>query len=175
MSGTANDPTFREQLEGFDPSKSALGMVFLLANQLETIGNRFLGELTCKQWFLLANLSSFFERPPTVSQVAHSMRLSHQNVKQLALKLQTKGFLTLEKDPQDRRSWRIRLTPKAYDYGNARASRDQVFLERFLEGVSPDHLQIFLSTTLKLHDNLTQMERQGLSEETGPTERNIAQ
>ena len=164
MTVPADSPSPRQQLETFEPQKAALGMVFLLANQLETVGNHFLGELTSKQWFLLANLDSFFQSPPTISQVAQTMHISHQTVKQLALKLQAKGFVQLQKDAQDQRAWRIHLTQKAYAYSSARLGKDLAFLEALLNGVSPVSLDSFLATALQIHDNLTRMEGQDLTE-----------
>ncbi len=42
MAVPADSPSPRQQLETFEPQKAALGMVFLLANQLETVGNHFI-------------------------------------------------------------------------------------------------------------------------------------
>ena len=45
--------------------------------------------------------------PPTMGVVAQAMAMSHQNVKQLALVLQRKGFLDIEVDAADRRARRL--------------------------------------------------------------------
>lgn len=68
------------------------GGLFLVSNRLETIGNEFLGELTTKQWFFLAVLFTFFTEPPTLSQLSQFMGSSHQNLKQIALKLEKRGL-----------------------------------------------------------------------------------
>lgn len=49
--------------------------------------------------------------PPTISAVADALAMTHQNVKQIALALQRKGFLEIQVDAQDRRSRRLVLTP----------------------------------------------------------------
>lgn len=45
--------------------------------------------------------TSVFEVVPSVSQVAGFIGISHQNVKQLLLRLQSKGLIGLQKDPDN--------------------------------------------------------------------------
>lgn len=47
---------------------------------------------------------------PTMGAVALAMSMTHQNVKQIALALQRKGFLDIAVDPSDRRARRLVLT-----------------------------------------------------------------
>ena len=58
----------------------------------------------------------------------------------------------------------IHLTQKAYAYSSARLGKDLAFLEALLNGVSPVSLDSFLATALQIHDNLTRMEGQDLTE-----------
>ncbi len=41
-----------KEMDNIDKRYHIFGMLFLLSNKLETLGNNFLGELTTKQWFL---------------------------------------------------------------------------------------------------------------------------
>ena len=99
-----------------DPVKAVFGSIFLVSNRLETVGNRFLGELTTKQWFLLAVVDTFFSEPPTLTEVAQLIHISYQNIKQIALKLEQKGFVQLHRAPRDRRAWHIHVTERAREY-----------------------------------------------------------
>ena len=47
---------------------------------------------------------------PTLSAVASAIGTTHQNVKQLAVALERKGFLRIDVDPDDRRARRLRVT-----------------------------------------------------------------
>jgi Transcriptional regulators len=91
-----------------------LEVYFFWSNKFQVIGDQYLGRegITTKQWFLTAMISQFGDKAPTLSEVGELMGSSRQNVKQLALKLEEKGFLTIEKDEQDSRALRLRLTEK---------------------------------------------------------------
>ncbi len=98
-----------KEVDNIDKRYHIFGMLFLLSNKLETLGNNFLGELTTKQWFFMLILMNFFKEPPTLSELALEMGTSHQNAKQIAIKLEEKGFLVVKKDTKDKRV--LRLTP----------------------------------------------------------------
>ena len=89
---------------GQAPRMPAYGAEYLLfgallayGNRLQVLGDGFYTEVTTKQWFLLACLE-LFEAPPTLGEVAGAMGCSHQNAKQLALKLAQKGYVLLRRD-----------------------------------------------------------------------------
>ncbi len=49
-----------KEMDNIDRRYHIFGMLFLLSNKLETLGNNFLGELTTKQWFFYVNINEFF-------------------------------------------------------------------------------------------------------------------
>jgi DNA-binding MarR family transcriptional regulator len=63
----------------------------LLERELKEYG------ITTKQWFLSETINSLFDAHPTLTEVGNAMGSSHQNVKQVAMKLQEKGCLSLKK------------------------------------------------------------------------------
>ena len=92
--------------------KFIFGSVQIVANQIDTLLERELKEhhLTTKQWLLTIVVENTFDHAPTIKEVAKGMGSSHQNIKQVALKLEQKGFVIMEKDPKDARITRIKLT-----------------------------------------------------------------
>jgi DNA-binding MarR family transcriptional regulator len=72
-------------------------------------------DVTTKQWFLSETINSIFDYPPTLKELGNAMGSSHQNVKQVAIKLQEKDLQTLEKEKKDRRVMRLRMTEQSYD------------------------------------------------------------
>ena len=147
-----------EKLQDIDKRYRIFGMIFLLSTKLETMGNTFLGELTTKQWFLMLTLTNFFETPPTLSQLAKQMGTSHQNTKQLALKLQEKGFLSIEKDDQDNRALRIVPTEKIEEYVKNRQEKDHKFIEDFFGGLTEAEVEDLDKILLKMLDNIEYLE-----------------
>ena len=100
------------KLKTMDDRKYLFGSIFILSNRMDTLlqreFNRF--DITTKQWFLSVIIDNLFDNPPTMKEAAKEMGSSHQNVKQVALKLQEKGLLVLEKDEKDARVTRLKLT-----------------------------------------------------------------
>lgn len=148
-----------EKLEGMDGRYLAFGLLFAASNRLETVGDRYLEEVTAKQWYLLLCLTTFFERPPTLSQLAEQMGSSRQNVKQLALKLEKKGFVALVRDESDRRALRVGPTGQLAAYQARRQERDGAFVERLFAGVAPEELAAANRLLLALCNRLEEMER----------------
>ncbi len=89
------------------------GSVFLIAQHLTRRADRELADLglTTRQWLLLAVLTKTFPGvSPTLSQAAQEYGSSRQNIKQMALGLEARGFVRLVADPADARVTRIEVT-----------------------------------------------------------------
>lgn len=122
---------------------NVFGSLFQLANQLQAAGDRYLaGErLTTKQWFLIVAVGQFTDTEPTISQAAEFMGSSRQNVKQLALKLEKRGFLRISRDAKDARAYRLQLTEPCEAFWNARQAQDAAFVARIFRGLTAEELQ----------------------------------
>lgn len=137
-------------------SKYVFGEIFLIANKLQTIGDTFLDELTTKQWFLLVVIGEFFkEYVPSVSEVAEKMGTSRQNVKQIALKLEKKGFIEINKDEKDNRILRIKNTPKCIEYWQSRYKKDQQFIEWIFADMEAEEIFQILNSLEKFYKNIS--------------------
>lgn len=95
--------------------------IFLLSRRLEHISNRALkkDQLTIKQFLLIAAIESFDE-PPSISQLSHKITTSHQNVKEIADRLQARGFVNIVKDEKDKRVLRLSNTKMNWEYWESR-------------------------------------------------------
>lgn len=136
------------------------GALFVAANRLDTIMERNFAEfgVTTKQWFLSIVVDRLFEDPPTMKQAAYAMGSSHQNIKQLALKLHKKGLLRLDKDAQDARLMRLSLTPEGQQlWQMVRLQRDP-FQERLFEGISAEELKTVRGVMERLLRNIDEMD-----------------
>ena len=132
----------------------------MTANRLDTIMERNFAEfgVTTKQWFLSIVVDRLFEDPPTMKQAAYAMGSSHQNIKQLALKLSKKGLLRLDKDEQDARLTRLSLTPEGQQlWHTVRLQRDP-FQERLFEGISAEELKTVRGVMERLLHNIDEMD-----------------
>lgn len=143
----------KEQISNLQ--KYIFGEVFLISNKLQAIGDEFLGELTTKQWFLCVVINEFFQGVnPSLSEVADRMGTSRQNVKQIALKLEKKGFLEINKDEKDSRILRLNLTEGCGKYWQSRGSKDQEFLNFIFNSMEIEELMQMFNSLDKFYNNI---------------------
>ena len=137
------------------------GSLLIIANRMDTLLERELRQfgVTSKQWFLSVIIDSLFTEPPTMKEVAREMGSSHQNVKQVALKLQEKNLLTLVKDKKDRRVTRIRMTNESQEVWKKTQPKGTIFTEALFEGIKKEDLQLARQVMQKIMNNLEHMEK----------------
>lgn len=149
-----------KKLDNINDSAFIFGSVLVVANKMDTLLDRVLNKynITSKQWFLLLILFNLFEYPPTIKEVAKEMGSSHQNVKKVALKLEEKGMLKLEKDQKDKRVTRLIPTEKSYDFWKASEIDGIKFMKEFYAGVENDKLESGRILLAQIMQNLEIME-----------------
>lgn len=136
------------------------GSLFVLANRVDTLLERALQKynVSSKQWFLSICVASLFERDPSLKELAKESGSSHQNVKQVALKLQDKDLLSLYKDPKDARTTRVSLTPNSVEFWQKTDQDSQIFMSKLFENISEEELMAVRKVFNQLSENLGKME-----------------
>lgn len=148
------------KLDDLGHAQYIFGVLLMMTNRIETLMERELRpfDLTAKQWFLSALLETLFEEPPTLKEAAREMGSSHQNVKQVALKLQSKGLLELVPDKKDRRVTRLRLAAGKDDFWAATQPTGQAFSASLFDGIAEADLAATRRALESLWRNLERME-----------------
>lgn len=151
-----------DNIDSIPDQKFIFGGVQIVANQMDTLLERELKEhnLTTKQWLLTIVVQNIFDHDPTIKEVAKGMGSSHQNVKQVALKLEQKGFIVMEKDPHDARITRIKLTDAVASFGKESQDKSVIFTEKLFKGISAEELAMTRSALEKMLTNLEQMDQE---------------
>ncbi|HBV88593.1 MAG TPA: MarR family transcriptional regulator [Desulfosporosinus sp.] len=136
------------------------GSLFLIPNKLQVIVDRTLAkhELTAKQWFLTAMIEKLSQSSPTLMEVAEAMGSSYQNVKSIALKLQEKNFMVLEKDPEDRRVTRLRSTEKSADFWDKHQEEGIRLIAELFSDFTPDEVASLYKGLMKMNQKLQELE-----------------
>lgn len=149
----------REKLEEVSDREFVLGTLFVVANRLQTLLDREFGiyGMTTKQWYLSIIIGSFDE-PPTLGEAAAVMGSTHQNVKQVALKLKDKGFIEFTQDPHDGRAIRLMLTQKSNEFWVRMQERSGNFMEELYEGLGSEGLNELRMSLGKLMANIEGMD-----------------
>lgn len=148
------------KLDTVGDQEFVFGALLVVANKMDTLLERTLSKhnVTAKQWFLLLILFNLFEEPPTIKEAAREMGSSHQNVKQVALKLEEKGMLILEKDKKDLRATRLIPSEKSYEFWKATANDGKAFMQAFYKGIENESMNHARRLMEKIMLNLVDME-----------------
>jgi len=142
------------QIPDYEEDYLLFGMLFVLGNKLQAIGDVFFDEISSKQWFMLVCLELLSSKSPTINELSEVMGSSHQNVKQIALKLEKSGFVKLEKDEEDRRKLRISMTDQCKNFGKKYEEKEKVFMQQLFSDIPKEDLSIVVKTLLKLEENM---------------------
>ena len=146
----------REMINSMDKRFALFGYFFAMSNRLQTVGDRFYEEITCKQFFLMICLRLFENEAPTINELSEIMGCSHQNVKSIAGKLEEKGYLEIRPDSDDARKLRIRLTNKADSLAKKYQKKELDFIDMLFTGISDKQIETTFKTLEKMEENINE-------------------
>ena len=79
-----------------------LGLLSAFDNRFQALADSTMQEISWKQFFAIICIN-LCKEPPTLNELSEILGSSHQNVKQILLKLEKKGFVQFKADTNDRR------------------------------------------------------------------------
>ena len=79
---------------------------------------------------------------------------SHQNVKQILLKLEKKKFIELRPDKTDKRKQRIFLTGHCKEFCEKNNEMGEAIMDKMFRGISQDDLSATIRTITVMEKNL---------------------
>ena len=137
---------------GIELSYFLLGLLSAFENRFQSVADDAIKEISWKQFFAIICID-LCKSSPTVGELAEIMGSSHQNVKQILLKLEKKGFVNITVDEKDRRKQRIELTEYSREFS---AKNDEIsanIMKKMFESISDEQLQTTIQTIIKIEDN----------------------
>lgn len=148
------------KVEKMSDRQYLFGVIFIVANRVDTMLEREFKRfgITTKQWFLTVIIENLFDMPPTIKEVAKEMGSSHQNVKQVALKLEQKGLLVLQKDKRDARVTRLKLTDSSNDFWTKLRGEGSMFTQALFKNIEKDELEVARRVMQKMLLNINEMD-----------------
>ena len=139
-----------------EKEKFIFGCIFLFANKLQTIGDRFDKDITMKQWLLIICILNTKECSPTLSEAAEFMGCSRQNVKKLALNLEAKGLINIGNDSK---SVRLTLTEKCNTFFERRKKTEDIFIEDLFKDLTKTDINNLYNCFSKFLNTVTEMDQ----------------
>lgn len=144
-----------------DPRYLLFGGTFVLANKLQVVGDKLVGGLSTKQWFLLRNLVDLpKDPPPTINQIAQEMDSTRQNIAKMLELLEREGFVVIEKNTADLRSRSVRITESGLNQAKQTAENAQGFLDRLFRDIKSEERDVASSVLLKMVRNLQEIQEE---------------
>lgn len=140
-------------IAGIESSFFLLGLLSAFENRFQAVADGEMKEISWKQFFAIICINICKEKP-TVNELAEIMGSSHQNVKQILLKLEKKGFVSITVDRNDKRKQRIELTDYCREFCAKNDEMTRRTMKKMYEGISEEQLQITIQTILQIEDNL---------------------
>ena len=142
--------------EGIEMSYFLLGLLSAFENRFQAVADSAMKEVSWKQFFAIICIN-MCKKKPTVKELAEIMGSSHQNVKQILLKLEKKGFVYITVDESDKRKQRIELTDYCREFCAKNDEMTMRIMKKMFEGVSEEQLQITIQTIIQIEDNLKEI------------------
>lgn len=130
-----------------------IGLLSEFDNRYQAKADSFFKEMSWKQFFAIICIK-LFEYPPTLKELSKVMGSSHQNVKQILIKLQKNGFLYLQPDEKDKRKQRIFLTEKTGQFCMSHDEESQRVIGQIFQEIDEKDLEVTIRTIIKMDKNL---------------------
>ena len=150
---------------GVESSYFLIGLLSAFENRFQAVADNAIKVISWKQFFAVICINMCKEKP-TVKELAEIMGRSHQNVKQILLKLEKKGFVQITTDEKDKRKQRIELTDYCREFCAKNDAMSAMAIGKMFEGISQEQLQATIQTIVKIEDNLKKLETVNNSSET---------
>ena len=141
------------------PQAFLLGLLSAFDNRYQAAADAFFKEITWKQFFFFFFIN-LCKEAPTINELSDVMGSSHQNVKQILLRLEKKGFVSTIVDKKDKRKQRIIVTDAARSFleeNDNNGQQSQYIIGRIFEGIDEKSLMGTIQTIMKMERNLSEL------------------
>lgn len=138
---------------GIEASYFLLGLLSAFENRFQAVADKTMEEISWKQFFAIICIN-FCKEKPTINELAEIIGSSHQNVKQILLKLEKKGFVNIVTDEKDKRKQRIELTKYCQEFCEKNQETSSHIMKKMFTGIPEEQLQVTIQTIIQIEDNL---------------------
>lgn len=153
-----NDLTTKFSSSTENQRKAIFSTLFIAGNKLQTLFDNHIPEVSLKQ-FMLLSIVRQSEENLTFTQLGNLLGCSRQNIKKLAGVLEKKGFITIQRSPQDTRALCICLTQKGDDFFQNDFLTHQKELEYLFEVYTEQEIETLFTLLSKLYAGIEHLEK----------------
>lgn len=131
--------------------------IMLLANRFQTRLDKYMGDLTLKQWLLLCMASQFEKEEVSVNELAAFVGYTRQNIKKMLDLLASKGYIAVDRSTRDKRAYCVKLTDKTYSYFKEFEDLGDKLLAELFQEIPTQELTVTAKTLMSLLDNIEKL------------------
>jgi len=135
------------------PSYYLLGLISAFENRFQAMADNMMKEISWKQFFAIICINMCKE-PPTLKELSDVLGSSHQNVKQILLKLEKKNFIEFQSDEADKRKQRIVLTEQCREFCEKNDEMSTAIMGKMFNSISEQDILTAIQTIIKMEKNL---------------------
>lgn len=153
-----NELTGQNEVEFADmpPGQFLLGQLSSFDNRFQACADFYFKEITWRQFFAVVCIKVCGGNP-TINELSEVMGSSHQNVKQILLKLEKMGFVEMTPDDKDRRKLRVHISEKGMEFCNEHDMEGLVLIDRMSEGISKEEFMVTIKVIAMMDANIKKM------------------
>ena len=140
---------------GIPPEYFLLGLLSAFENRFQAIADNIRKEISWNQFFAIICISMCKESP-TLNELSDILGSSHQNVKQILLKLEKKNFIKFQEDKLDKRKQRIILTGTCHKFCEKNNEASIQIMQKMFDDIPEKDIKATIKTIVKMEDNLKQ-------------------
>ena len=135
-----------------------LGLLSAFENRFQAISDQTMQEISWKQFFAIICIN-LCKEPPTLRELSEILGSSHQNVKQILLKLEKKDFIQFQTDEKDKRKQRIVLTERCGQFCEKNQEISTAIMNRMFDGIPQEDLASAIRTIIRIEKNMRGLEK----------------
>ncbi|MBR5973685.1 MAG: MarR family transcriptional regulator [Clostridiales bacterium] len=130
-----------------------LGLLSAFQNRFQAVADSAMKEISWKQFFAIVCINMCKE-PPTLKELSDIFGSSHQNLKQILIKLEKKDFIEFRPDEADKRKQRIVLTKQCLDFCNRSDDMTRMIMGKMFGGIPKKDIETTIKTITRIEANL---------------------
>lgn len=138
------------------PEQRCFFALMRMGSRLQAEGDRFFESITMKQWTVLAALEQA-TRPLSLADLQRQLGTTHQNIRQIAAKLEKKGFIRISPNPQDSRAVCVTLAEETEEQPHLYRYRQIAFLRTLFSAIPAADVEATLRVLEKIEGNLDKL------------------
>ncbi|MCR5339788.1 MAG: MarR family transcriptional regulator [Saccharofermentans sp.] len=140
-------------LSGIPSNYYLLGLLSAFENRFQAMADNLMKDISWKQFFAVICIN-MCKVPPTIKELSDILGSSHQNVKQILLKLENKGFIKFLPDESDKRKQLIVLTDKCRKFCEKNDVASSLIMKKMFEKIPEKDIKTTIRTITNIEKNL---------------------